>query len=47
MADPCGVGGRGILELSSPGLLRLILRALQRQVADGKRIELVTSRITA
>jgi hypothetical protein len=41
LKDPCGVGGRGILEISSPGMLRPILRALQRQVAHGKRVELV------
>lgn len=41
LKDPCGVGGRGILEVDSPGLLRPVLRALRRQVADGKRVEVV------
>lgn len=41
LKDPCGVGGRGILEVDSPALLRPILRALRRQVAEGRRVEVV------
>lgn len=41
LKDPCGVGGRGILEVGSPALLRPILRALRRQVDEGRRVEVV------
>jgi hypothetical protein len=39
--DPYGVSGRGALRVSSPGVLRAIERVLNRQVADGRRIELL------
>ncbi|WP_030993880.1 MULTISPECIES: hypothetical protein [unclassified Streptomyces] len=39
--DPFGVGGRGILEVDRPAVLRTITRYLGRQVGDGRRVELV------
>ncbi|MDN0201113.1 hypothetical protein [Streptomyces sp. S.PNR 29] len=41
--DPFGVGGRGILEVDEdrPAILRAIARSLEREVAKGKRVELV------
>lgn len=39
--DPFGVSGSGALAVPSPGVLRAITRTLDRQVADGKRVELL------
>ncbi|WBQ07173.1 hypothetical protein [Kribbella sp. CA-293567] len=39
--DPYGVSGRALLEVPSPGVLKAIERVLRRQVADGRRVELV------
>ena len=37
--DPYGVSGRGSLRVNSPGVLRAIERVLQRQEAQGHRVE--------
>ncbi|MFE3599940.1 hypothetical protein [Streptomyces sp. NPDC059142] len=42
--DPYGVSGRDTLEIAAPGVLRAVLRTLGRQVAAGRRIELVVQR---
>ncbi|TDB78371.1 hypothetical protein [Micromonospora sp. KC723] len=39
--DPYGVSGRGMLAVRTPGVLAAIRRALDRQVAAGRRIELL------
>ncbi|WP_431875859.1 hypothetical protein [Amycolatopsis sacchari] len=41
LKDPYGVGGRGILEVSSPRALRTVCRVLSAQVARGLRVELL------
>ncbi|MFJ2174941.1 hypothetical protein ACIOHE_18860 [Streptomyces sp. NPDC087851] len=42
--DPYGVSGRDTLEIAAPGVLGAVLRTLGRQVAAGRRIELVVQR---
>ncbi|MFJ7997690.1 hypothetical protein ACIQ7D_11180 [Streptomyces sp. NPDC096310] len=42
--DPYGVSGRDTLEIAAPGVLRAVLRTLDRQVAAGRRIELLVQR---
>lgn len=39
--DPYGVSGRAALHVTSPGVLRSIIRVLDRQVAAGKRVEVL------
>nr|WTA64364.1 hypothetical protein OHB51_17615 [Micromonospora sp. NBC_00855] len=39
--DPYGVSGRGALAVRTPGVLAAIRRTLERQVAAGRRIELL------
>ncbi|HWO65565.1 MAG TPA: hypothetical protein VNO31_36590 [Umezawaea sp.] len=39
--DPYGVSGRAILEVGTPGVLAVVERVLRKQVAAGKRVELL------
>ncbi|WNV85497.1 hypothetical protein [Umezawaea sp. Da 62-37] len=39
--DPYGVSGRAILEVGTPGVLAAVERVLRKQVAAGKRVELL------
>ncbi|KAF4410834.1 MULTISPECIES: hypothetical protein [Streptomyces] len=39
--DPYGVSGRGALELTTPGVLAAVRRAVGRQEAKGRRVELL------
>lgn len=41
LKDPFGVSGRGMLEVGTPGRLRRIAGALERQCAAGRRVELL------
>ncbi|WP_434444008.1 hypothetical protein [Lentzea sp. E54] len=39
--DPYGVSGRGTVEIGTPGVLAAVERFLRRQVAGGRRVELL------